>query len=305
MSFSAQAKREICKTKESKKCCRKAMCYGMLLFGNKFNRRNIRFVTENNAVADMLEELLLLVEGLDKNSLDITVNKKGNGSITQISLKNAEDCQRVFEDFLYLDNGLSLKINRALFENDCCVKAFIKGVFLSCGAVTSPEKDYHLEFTVPFQGLCLDLCKLVSELEEAPINLKVVMRRGVYVAYCKDSEKISDFLVYVDAGMSAMEIIQKKIYKEVVNKTNRQINSEIANINKTIEAAAVQIDAIKKIEKQRGLESLPDELKEVALLRLENPEMALSDMAKALSIPISRSGINHRLKRLIKLAEDL
>ena len=133
----------------------------------------------------------------------------------------------------------------------------------------------------------------------------IAVRKGSYVVYIKGSDSIADVLAFIGAPMASLEIVQQRIYRSLRNKVNRKINSETANSNKTAAAAAKQIRAIERIEKKRGLSSLPDELRELARLRLDNPEYNLRELGEALSTPISRSGVNHRLQRLIEISEEL
>ena len=182
---------------------------------------------------------------------------------------------------------------------------FIRGAFLVCGNVTDPEKDYHLEFAVPHMKLAGDLSRVLSETGIITTEPNVVRRKGSYVVYIKGSDNIADLLTYMGAPMSSLELVQRKIYKSVRNKVNRQINSETANSNKTAAAAAKQIIAIEKIKNTKGLEYLSDDLRELALLRLENPEYNLRELGEALSSPISRSGVNHRLMRIIEISQEL
>ena len=178
-------------------------------------------------------------------------------------------------------------------------------MFLVCGNVTDPDKDYHLEFVVPHKNLAADLEKLISDIEEIDTEPHTVYRKGSYVVYIKGSDNIEDMLAYIGAGMSSLSIIQSKIFKSVRNRINRKINSETANINKTAEASARQLKAIEIISEKRGLDSLPDELKELAELRMENPEYNLRELGASLSKPLSRSGVNHRLNKLIMISEEL
>ena len=146
---------------------------------------------------------------------------------------------------------------------------------------------------------------MLSETGIITTEPNVVRRKGSYVVYIKGSDNIADLLTYMGAPMSSLELVQRKIYKSVRNKVNRQINSETANSNKTAAAAAKQIIAIEKIKNTKGLEYLSDDLRELALLRLENPEYNLRELGEALSSPISRSGVNHRLMRIIEISQEL
>ena len=150
-----------------------------------------------------------------------------------------------------------------------------------------------------------DLCRIISETGLVRNEPKAVRRKGSYVVYIKESDVIADLLTYMGAQMSALEIMQRMIYRSIRNKVNRQINSETANSNKTAAAAAKQIAAIEKIEKLKGLNYLSEDLQELARLRLENPEYNLRELGEALNSPISRSGVNHRLMRIIEIAQQL
>lgn len=225
--------------------------------------------------------------------------------LSKISLINADDCLRIFDDYGHHDNDISLRVNRANISSDELVAAFLRGAFEGCGSVSDPMKSYHAEFCVPHKNLSVDLCKILSEIPECDFTPKTVVRNGSYVVYFKGSEQICDLLTYIGATNCAMEIMGTKAVKQVRNNINRRINSEVANITKIASASAKQLAAIQKIKDKKGIESLPDDLREIAVLRLENPEMSLRDLGQNLSVPISRSGANHRMNRLLEYAEDL
>ena len=155
--------------------------------------------------------------------------------------------------------------------------ALLRGAFLACGTLTDPEKDYHLEFVVPYRYISRDLAKLLHEWNLAPKQLE---RKGSHVVYCKDSERIEEILTLMGAQNAALELMGIKMYKDMRNNINRKINFETANISRTANAAAEQVYAIETILEHAGLESLPEELKEIALLRLENPEMSLRELGR-------------------------
>jgi DNA-binding protein WhiA len=178
----------------------------------------------------------------------------------------------------------------------------LRGAFLSCGAVTNPEKDYHLEFSVPYYNLSRDLLALLGE-EGFPA--KMVSRNGSYIVYIKESERIEDCLTYLGASRGALEMMSVKMVKSIRNETNRRLNCENANIDKTIAAAGAHADAIRRIRAAGALDSLSPELRQLALLREENPDMSLRELGAALDPPLSRSGVNHRLQRLLTIADEL
>ena len=204
--------------------------------------------------------------------------------------------------FGHSPNELSLRINRANLSDDCCFGAFIRGAFFSCGTVTSPEKNYHLEFVVPHLKLSLDMIKL---LDEVKLNPKHIVRNGNHIVYFKDSESIEDLLTLMGATNASLELMGIKMQKNMINSVNRKVNFEVANLSRTVEASIQQINAINLIDNNVGLGHLPAALRDVAFLRRDNPEISLKELGELVSPSISRSGVNHRLKRIVEIAEEL
>ncbi len=200
-----------------------------------------------------------------------------------------------------------LKFKDALSENleNASVSDFVKGAFLACGSVANPEIEYHLEFNIFDENSCNLLLNILNKISFLHLDLKIIRRRDNFVIYIKSSEKITDFLTYIDSKNCSMEIIQIKMLKEVRNNINRTTNFETANLSKITNSSTVQINAIKKIKNTVGLSSLPEHLKETAEIRLSNPYISLQEMTKLYKSPISKSGINHRLKKLMDLAKSL
>ncbi|MBQ6335887.1 MAG: DNA-binding protein WhiA, partial [Ruminococcus sp.] len=155
-----------------------------------------------------------------------------------------------------------------------------------------------------YRNLCMDICRIIREIQDSEIAVKILSRGGVYIAYIKDSEQITDMLTYMGAVVAAMNVMGTKALKEVRNAANRRANSEIANLQKTASASARQILAIKKLRKDGRFNLLSDELKSVANLRYDYPELTLRELGEMLDPPISRSGVNHRLEKIIRMAEE-
>ncbi len=190
------------------------------------------------------------------------------------------------------------RIPPELVENDCCKRALIKGAFLGGGTVIDPHKNYNLELTTPYLELAKDMLAL---LEGVGFSFKSFRRKSKEVLYLKNSEAISDFLSYIGAFRAQMELLNIKIEKEIRNEFNRAANSETANLEKTIHASVEQVRVIEEIERRIGLENLPDDLCEIAKLRLAHKEASLSELGRMMNPPLSKSGINHRLKKLMQL----
>ena len=198
------------------------------------------------------------------------------------------------------DGGTDGHIDPTLIRKECCRRSLMRGIFLSCGTVIDPKKNYNLELVTPTRTLCEELHEL---LKKEGFPFKVVMRKSKCVLYLKNSEAISDFLMYMGAYQSQMELLNIKIEKEIRNDFNRAANSETANLEKTINAAVSQIQAIDRIQKTVGLDNLPEDLKEIALLRLNYKDLSLSELGARMQPPLSKSGVNHRLKKLMKILE--
>ena len=203
-------------------------------------------------------------------------------------------------DILHKLNIKNMCADTAVVDKFCCKKSFLRGVFLACGIITDPKKEYHLEFDVAFTSKCRDLTEMFNDFPAVP---KLSERNGVNIVYFKDSYHIENILTVMGAQLSVMELIGEKILKDVRNNVNRKVNCDNANIRKTCQAAAAQTSAIVKLKESGKFEELSSDLKELAQLRIDNPEMTLNELGANLSKPLSRSGVIHRLKKLIDLAK--
>ena len=301
MSFSSDIKVELCGVELKRECCLRAECYGVWLFSKCFTLRESAFVTETGPVARRMLELAAAGAGVS-GELTFGVSRRKKPAY-RVSLPEESSRLAMLEDFGHTGQETSLRVNRANLENECCTAAFLRGAFLTCGTATDPSKEYHLEFAVPHKNLANDLYTLLCEVEAFPLSPSLVSRKSGYVVYLKESGPIEDLLTYLGAPGAAMHLMQVKMYKEVKNNINRKTNFETANMDKTYSASARQTAAIAVISDTMGLESLPEELQELARLRLENPDMTLREMGARLGI--TRSGVNHRLQRLLRLGEDI
>ena len=304
MSFSTETKREICQKLSTRQPLQYSELYAMLLLGRVFSADSIVFKTENEHT---FSHFLFLINKLFKPKFEVVAPLRGetgrNKSYT-VTLTRPADCRRIFEYYGHDARELSLRVNRANIEDEDQQRAFVRGAFLACGSVTDPEKGYHLEFSVSYRNLCMDICRIIREIQDCDITIKMLSRLGSYIAYVKDSEQITDLLTYMGAVVASMNVMGTKALKEVRNTANRRANSEIANLQKTASASAAQIKAIKKLRRTGKYNLLPDELKTVAALRYDYPELTLRQLGEMLDPPISRSGVNHRLEKIIRLAEE-
>ena len=193
-------------------------------------------------------------------------------------------------------------INRNLFLRECCASAFIRGAFMACGNINDPEKEYRAEFNIKDEKAADELLSLLLDLG---IALKKVKITGGVRLYTKDSVAIEDLLTLIGAGRKTLDIIDTKIMKSVKNNINRARNCDNANISKTVEASIKQRTAIDFLEKADRLYSLPQELLTAALLRKENPDLTLKELCSKSSEPLTVSGLNHRLNKIISIYEEM
>ncbi len=294
MSFTAEVKTELAEIDGFSESMKHAFAYGFLLFGKSFSARSVSCTSDYECVINLFAAVITDLTGITP-----AISRNTSGKYVLRVVTDAER-RKILDFFDHSPNEISLRINHGNFEDDEAYYAFLRGVFLSCGSVANPDKSYHLEFVVQYNKLSGDLLKILTNLN---LGAKYILRKYSHVIYIKGSEGIEDLLTMTGATNSSLYLMGVKVEKDVRNKINRKMNFESANMSRAIEAGLVQVEAIEIIEKRQGLDSLTDELKELALLRKENPDMSLKELGAALSVPISRSGVNHRLAKLIDIAE--
>ncbi len=301
MSFSAQVKEELCRL-ELKSCCKKAELAGLVAFCGAMVQEEggacLRLRTENPHVA---RRMYGLARSLFHTKFEI--RRTESPGLHAVSVPQSAALDVFLQQLGLLRDGMvKFAVDPFLVQDDCCVRSFVRGAFLGGGSVSDPEKGYHWEVVTHYKTLSGDLSQLLSD---CGFELRTILRKSNYVTYVKDSETICDLLAFMGASSAVMELYNIKIMKDMRNNVNRIVNCETANVTKTVDAAVRQMQAIEKLDKRRGLESLPDGLKEIARLRLENPEASLSELGAMLTPPLGKSGVNHRLKKIQQLAENL
>ena len=297
MSFSYDTKNELCKLAQGGTCCAVAECYGMLLFGNTFSPREIRIITGNKMLGRRIAALFKYAFSIE---LDVMPDMGIHGKQAYIITDPDKLC-RVFRAYGFSTESLvALHVNLGVLEEDCCRRSFIRGTFLTGGAITNPEKSYHLELVTDHFSVSRETYSLLLDMGFFP---KEAARGGNYILYFKQSSAIEDFLTLIGAPLAAMDIMSTKIEKDMRNSVNRKVNCDTANVTKTVDAAAAQIEAIKKIELTRAFETLSEKLRQTALLRLQNPELSIKELAEISNPPVTKSCLSHRLRKLIELSE--
>ena len=304
MSFSSDVKKELCRVNAKLYEMKKAECYGLMLFCRRFTADEISFKTESAAAAERFAQLTAEVTGTVVETRRTLSTSK---SSYKVSLTSRDECERVFSFFGHDASQPSLKVNRANIEFDECIPAFLRGVFLACGSISSPETEYRMEFGTVYKNLSDDLCNIIREAKsltgEGTVSPKMINRRGSCVVYLKDSEDIADFLTLIGATKASMSVMEIKIEKSRENLMNRKINSQIANADKTASASAKQVKAIRKLRENGTLDTLSEELRTAAELRLAHPTASLKELVELSPVSLSRSGLNHRLNKLVETAE--
>ena len=299
MSFSFDTKNELCKLPVQKLCCARAEAYGILLYCNTFSSTEVRIITENPNFAARLPKLFHRAFGLrfdrqpdpeqeGKRIFQITDRKKLDHIINLLGYDPRQN--------------LVLHINFAMLEEECCRASFLRGIFFAGGSLTDPQKRYHLELTTSHLQASRELDVLLRECGYPP---KSVARNSSFVTYFKQSDQIEDFLTLIGAPVAAMKIMSAKLEKDLRNSVNRRLNCDSANLDKAVLAAQEQLEAIRKLQTAGLLEQLPDKLQQTAALRLENPELTLSELAEEFDPPVTKSCLNHRLRKISELAKDL
>ena len=294
MSFSSDAKRELCRDRLERRDAAVAECYGVLLYCHSFSPREIRIITASPDFAQRLPKLLKRAFSLCFDQLP----PEGAAGKQSFAVTDPKKLAQIFDAFgAEISGTLSHHVNFGVLEEEFCRAAFIRGAFHAGGSVTDPEKRYHLELATAHQSVSREVYTLLLDMGFSPRETK---RAGNALLYFKQADAIADFFTAIGAPTTAMGVMTAKVEKEMRNTVTRQINCDSANADKTVAAAQEQLAAIRRIVKEYGsLDVLPEPLRDAALLRITNPEASLADLAE-LSFPkVSKSCLSHRLKKLM------
>lgn len=299
ISFSFNVKQEIIEKINSQPKA-DACIMGILGFCNSLSDKEIILLTENKPLTEFFKLNVNRILGAE-DAVKITQTERKTGSVLYSLEVLGEENRIALLDYFAMDS--SRRFTADDLPKEKYYPQLIGGIFLACGSVNNPEKKYHMEFVMPTLDLCNDFGMLL--IENYGILPKHMERKNSQIVYIKESENIIDMLTLMGASMSAIEIMNVKMMKDMRNKINRAVNCDNANIEKTLKAAEKQISDIELIDRVLGLESLPDNLQEIAALRYENPDYNLKQLGEELDPPISRSGANHRLQKIADIAEKI
>lgn len=297
-SFSQKVKEEIISRINSAQKA-DACLFGMLICANTVTEKEISLLTESKEVYEFFEKNVSRIAGADSVFLRVT-DRGQDASMYDMSIPDNECRKKLFGHFKI---DITDKSRAWAFPKPSLYPQMIAGMFLSCGSISDPNKGYHLEMVMPDLELCNRLGFLL--VDSFGLLAKNVERKNHQILYFKESENIIDMITLMGATTASFELMNVKIYKDMRNKVNREVNCVNANIEKTVRAAAKQIADIELIEQTDGISSLPENLRETAMLRYENPDLNLNELGQAHKPPISRSGVNHRLQRISEAAERI
>ena len=295
MSFSSEAKNELCHVPLNRTCCARAEAYGVLLYCHTFDRREIRIITANDAFAQRLPKLFRRAFSL---SFDHVPPEGAAGKRTFL-ITAPEKILSILEVFGQ-ESAVSHHINYGMLETDCCRQSFFRGAFLAGGSVTDPQKRYHLELATSHVQAGREVEALLRDMGFEPKN---VMRQNNLITYFKSSTHIEDLLTLIGAPGRALEIMSAKIEKEMRNTVNRRVNCDAANLDKAVLASREQVEAFTRLTESGAINDLPVILQEVAVARLLQPELTLSELAATFDPPLTKSCLNHRIRKLMEIAK--
>ena len=288
MSFSLNVKEELEKVIPNSRHCQVGELAAIIHFGCKIGMNNgspekVTIISENSSVSRKYFTLLkktFIINGIAEKILQAV---------------------KVLDESGHL-HSLAEEVNPVLLKNSCCRRSFLRGAFLCLGSMSDPNKGYHLEFVCEYEAWAEQIRQMIGSFD---IEARIIRRKKYYVVYLKEGAGIVDLLNVMGAHRCLMQLETLRVEKEVRNSINRQVNCEAANITKTVNAANKQIEDIKLLQKHYGLSNLPENLRQMAEIRLEHPESSLQELGGFLNPPVGKSGVNHRLRKLSEMAEKI
>ena len=309
MSFSSELKEELSKiSNHNNECCKMAELAGYLITNCNVVKENGEFIlkmtTENSSAIKRVYNAFKKIYGIEPIT-NVTRETTDNGMLFELYVSDKKDLQKIFENSLInIDANLQIVIDDKgkIKEKECCMKAFLRGVFLGTGSISTPENANHLEIVL---NNVENANFINSILHELGVNAKIIKRKKSTVLYLKDAEEISKFLIIVGSSISLLSYEQTRVMKEYRNDMNRKINCEVANMDKVATAASNQLNDIMLIKSKNRFMELSKELQDVALLREKNPEASLEKIGEMLEQRLSKAGVSHRFKRIKQIADEL
>lgn len=316
MSFSSKVKEELYTHVSPARHCQLAELTAILHFCGSIGSAsygNFLQIRAENAL--VVRKGFTLLQKTFNISTETKVGHEGQAGGYFFRIEDQRLIQRILQGTKFLENngkfpgkpdgmprGLREPVNRMMIKNACCQRAFLRGAFLSAGSMSDPEKGYHLEIVCSLPDQARQLQEILAEFE---IEARIVPRKKYYVVYVKEGAGISDFLNVTEAHLALLDFENSRVVRDVRNTVNRRVNCETANITKTVNAAARQVDDILFLQEKYGFENLPVSLRQMAEVRLDYPDASLKELGAYLDPPVGKSGVNHRLRKLCELADSI
>ncbi|MCW3488613.1 DNA-binding protein WhiA [Dethiobacter alkaliphilus] len=307
MTYALQTKNELSRKELGDSCCQAAELTAFIrLSGNvqiSGKRLTLNVVTSNPAVARRIFQLFKQIFNLNSELLVRKKIRLRKNNIYLIRISEPGGVRQVLTRLgLMREGALVQELNEQIRRKKCCRRAYLRGAFLAAGSVSNPENSYHLEIYTDYQHQAEELVEMMKTFGA---HAKVTTRKNGFLAYLKDSEQIVAFLNVIGAHSALLNFENVRILKDIRNRINRLINFETANVNKTVEAAVKQAESIRAISDTIGLDSLDPPLRQLAMLRIEHPEASLQELGEMLDPPLGKSGVNHRMRKIEKMAQNL
>jgi DNA-binding protein WhiA len=308
-SFSGETKNELARVVPGNRCCQVAELSALLRLNGRLeltgnNRKTLCITTENAGIA---RKSFKLFKALFEFPLTVVMETKRRFNTNRYYLVNAhldEQHITILNELGIIDdeNHLVYGVERGIVRKRCCKRTYMRGVFLARGSVSKPGGSYHLEMVFPTYELARSVQRVGESLG---IKLRLTERKKTFLLYLKDSDQIVDFIRLIGANYALLEFENVRVYKSMKNQVNRQVNCETANLEKTLEASWRQVENIRRLIDRYTVEGLPENLRELAVLRLDYPDFSLKELGEMLSPPLSKSGVAYRMKKLEQLSEGL
>ena len=312
MSFSQDVKEELSKSCPSGRHCQIAEVAGIIGLAGRIvisaqDRFSLKIQTESLPVARKYFTLLKKTFNIVP---EVTIKKNNglkNSRLYIVTVNRHDDAVRILQTVKMINSSNDIEENLSIIDNvvimkGCCKRAFIRGAYLAAGSVSDPNKAYHFEIVCNDYNKAVQLQNIINSFE---IESKIVERKNHFVVYIKEGSAIADMLNVMEAHVLLMDFENIRILKEMRNSVNRKVNCETANLNKTVSAAVRQIESIERIRNTKGLDYLPEQLKEIAVLRVENPDTSLKELGEMLNPKVGKSGVNHRLRKICEIADSI
>lgn len=294
MTFASEVKNEISKSNINSKCCAVAEIYGIFLVCTDFSNTHIKIVTENDEIAIRIADLF-------KKAFNIDIQPVKNKSKNIFELDNTDDIANIFNELGYdYKYYINFHLNRNVIDEECCVSSFLKGLFLISGVVASPDKKSHLEISTTRNILSREIMSMMLDCGMKP---KEIVRKNQNVIYFKESSYVEDFLTRVCANKSCEKIKEGKEHKQLRNHINRQVNCETGNLSKVVNASHNQCQIIKQAIDKKGIEIFPEKLHITISVRLNNPELSLTQIGELHNPELSKSAVNHKMRKIVDIAQ--